>query len=127
MDNEERKRKIELRQFAFAEIKNKKNPDEIVQELVEKGMEEQEASELVNELRKVALSKSEFETERQSWRGFVIAGAIMTVIGTSITVFSYILATTEGGKFVFTFGLIAAGLALLGTGLSRRPRKDKEN
>ena len=124
---EERKRRIQLQQYACNGIKNKKHPTEVIKELVEQGMEEQEATDLVNHLQKVDMSETEIEADQRNWRKTVIGGTIVTIIGIAITVYTYIEATTEGGDFIITYGLIVTGLAIMGTGFSRRPRRKKDD
>ena len=90
-------------------------------------MKEQEATDLVNHLQKVNMSETEIEADQRNWRKTVIVGTIITIIGIAISAYTYIQATTEGGNYIITYGLIVAGLATIGTGFSRRPRKNKDD
>ena len=132
-NKEERQKRIEIRQFAFNEIKKKTDSNIVILELVRRGMKEQEASELVTKLQKVdmaALQEQEEEILSTGWFKDIVIGSILLLIGIGILIAS-ITSVLSGGGFFYVIGIIPIGIYLLSEGIFkkniRRKKKQKRS
>ena len=122
---EERKRNIQLRQYVYTELNKERNPDDIVKELVEQGMEESKAVELVNVTKNASSSIAREEAKQSNGTGEIVAGSIMMGVGLMITLGSIFDAQNGGNRIVIMYGLIIAGLAVLVKGIQTKRQKKK--
>ncbi len=107
----------EALQYAARELRHGSNRPRVRQELIEEGLEPEQATQIYRQAREIVEGERRAEAATEGrWK--MLAGGVLVAIGVAVTVYSVLTAQTTG-FYIAPTGLIAVGAYLFFAGKMR--------